>query len=120
MLSFRTGLALAGALATLGSCTIANRIDADRDKWRTEAGDWKHAAGRWEAAYRRSEGFRADEGVQAAEAVRGLRRACDADISAVRKHLQARNRLHAKPVKFDAKNCPLREVWKAADMDLAK
>jgi hypothetical protein len=117
----RTYLALAGALLVLGSplasCAVVKHIDADRDKWRTEAKAFKHRLGEYDKALRLSERYRAEEAKSAQDDLYRIRQACDADIEAVRKAEAAKRAIHAKPVPMKD-GCPIREMIAASELGL--
>lgn len=69
-------------------------------------------------AYARVVKLRADEVTQANLALAQARQACDADIQAIRTAEAAKRRMILKPVRFDAKLCPIRELIAAKDLGL--
>jgi hypothetical protein len=69
-------------------------------------------------AYARVVKLRADEVMQSNLALAQARQACDADIQAIRAAEAAKRRMILKPVRFDAKLCPIRELVAAKDLGL--
>jgi len=112
----RTYLILAGILAVLASAAAVRFIDADRDKWRAAAGDYRAASVRWHSLFDQSEALRGREARQAVSAVDEERKSCNAELAAQRASTKAARVLFAAPVKTDAKGCPVEQIWTAKDL----
>lgn len=117
----RTYLMLGGIAVVLASGVAVKVIDADRDKWRAAAGDyraasvrWKANAEGWHASFDKAELLRGQEFNTAKQATRQARQACAAELSNERSAASAAARLLSRPVKTDAKGCAIRELWTAA------
>lgn len=104
----KIGLAIVAAIVTVSSCTIAQRIDKDRDQWRENARQWKTNSAAWKGRYVAEADRRSKDSAQAVAAVSALRTACAAEVQSARQSQRAINRVLAKPVRYDAQNCPIR------------
>lgn len=112
----RTYLILAGIIAVLASAAAVRFIDADRDKWRAAAGDYKAASVRWHSLFDQSEALRRTEARQAVSAVDEARKSCNAELAAQRASTKAIKRVITLPVKTDAAGCPIRRLLTADEL----
>lgn len=112
----KIGLAILAAVTTIGSCTVAKRIDADRDKWRENARQWKANSATWKGRYTAEAAQRGEDHRNAVEAVSAVESACAARVKAARQSEAAIRRLVARPVKVDAKGCPAPAIWRESDL----
>jgi len=100
------GLTLALAISFgLNTCT-AN----DRNHWRDAAHAQQRAVKAWKGAFGRSEAARKAERRQSVAAVNDADKACDARVDAARSSARTIQTIIERPVRYDANNCPVREL----------
>lgn len=112
----KIGAAVVGVLLTLSSCGVANHYRHDRDKWRNEAHDLRVSRDAWAKGYKDvvKQLMQEREAAQTAQAQ--ARKDCDAEVSSARASQKALNRTLAKPIKLDARQCPIRQSISTSEL----
>lgn len=112
----KIGLAIAGTLAVLSSCGVANHYKKDRDNWRTASRKWEAAWEGQKAAYDLSEKNRKAEYRDAVADLADAQEACNYRVSQARDAERATTKLLSRPVKIDARGCPIETIWTRSDL----
>lgn len=94
----------------IGPHARLERLEANRDGWRDAAWQWELAAGGWQKSFRKAERLRAEENVQARNAVNATTLQCDARVKQARASAKIIKEIVNAPVKLDADRCPIRPV----------
>lgn len=109
---------LAGAIGALvwtftpvvGTDAVRQRLEAERDDWKSAAEDYRHAAERWHAARDESEAMRALETSVAQSAAASLIEQCGARVAEARRSARAIETLVTQEPTYDENRCPVRRL----------
>lgn len=85
-------------------------VAADRDRWKTTAGDYLKASRAWEASYRQDARLRGQERTEAVSALSAYAKACDARVAAARRSAVAIQSIVTKETIYDQAHCPVRSI----------
>jgi hypothetical protein len=94
----------------IGPHARLERLEASRDAWKDSAWRWELAAGEWQKSFRKAERLRAEEQVQARDAVNATALQCDARVKEARASAKVIREIVNAPIKLDADRCPIRPV----------
>lgn len=100
----------------IGPAAQLQKIQADREIWKSAAVAWEGHARGWQASFERAEDLRKKETQAAGDAVAAQAQQCRAEVAAARSSARVIERIVTKESAYDQNRCPIRSTVDAGSL----